>query len=195
MLDSHTVKSNFFLVWIFANSVGLALGWAGGESIGELYPSFVWLAFGLPVWGMRLLALKYLGWSSQINPIELMIWVSAEFIGYVFSLGFWENGYTWHTVGSIFGSLGGASMWLQLWMIRQTRAPRRRWIFFALGWGFAGFLLATVFWTIGLLIANEAYLLAKDLAFPTMVWAGGGALVGLWIGLGTYLPFLAFRRK
>lgn len=194
---------SFWLLWVMVNIIGLGLGWAAGEAIGQwvahkhsvqmgvifaglIVEIFLWLSRGSVLFAFR----EY----RKLLSIEAAIWVGGEMIGWL--LGYGVNqaaGTLWVTAGAIWSSVLGAGMWLIIAAMLQPR-PRRRWWFAAVPlWTLAGMvgavLIGTAAITFGLLIES---IIVRDIS-NLVGWVFAGGFIGAIIGAVTGIVFIKLK--
>jgi hypothetical protein len=145
----------FWLMWVIANSLGLALGWAVGETLGQLVGKTInwplgitvaWAIFEAATWLMRGIVLFRTRELSAWRPIDTTIWLIAESAGWLFGEGLNEVvGPVWATSGAIWGTLMGAGLLITIWFIKQPKPRTRWWPLAASIWTFFGLAVGSLF--------------------------------------------------
>lgn len=193
-MDSKQTKVDFWIGWTVANAIGVSAGWALGEYVGQWHPGLAGLVFAIPIWLMRWAVLHRRREFNVWKPLELIIWLSGEMVGYVIGVGFKENGSTWTTAGPIFGLFSGAGVWFMLRAIRQAKTQGKFWFISATLWGFLGFVIANVTITVGIVIGLEV-IETTERIFPFFGWSVAGFVLGTIIGGMTGIALIGLGKS
>ena len=111
-----------WLKWTAANTVGVACGWALSEALYSWNGALAWLAFEICIWFPRAIVLHHVRKLGGWQHLDTLVWLSGELVGVAVGEGFHRlGGSAWANIGQVFALTAGASVWIVLWVIRQSR--------------------------------------------------------------------------
>ncbi len=188
------LQTSIWLKWTIANIVGVACGWALGDVLSPWNATMAWLAFEVCIWFPRAVVLRHTRERSGWRYLDAWVWFSGELVGAVIGEGLHRlGGSTWRNAGQVFALTAGASVWIVLRVIQQSRGVFREAFLIAILRGLWGFLIASVVIGVTLVLALE---LGRSTG-ETTSWISriiSGALLGGLIGSMTGWVFAGFRR-
>jgi hypothetical protein len=135
--DPSPTRSQFWLAWVIANSLGFGFAWPLGETIGRfianntgwrtgqiigvlIFEGFIWLARSAVLYRVK----SYV----TIRPLEIIIWVPVELLGWLISEApIQQDSLMTITGGVILATSVGATMWIIFWLIRISKRHSRSW--------------------------------------------------------------------
>ena len=136
LTEENTISSRvaFWWIWLTANSIGLAMGWAFGELLGlQIAQSLGWMygevtAFLICegfIWLVRLGVLSRVRNTKVLSAVEIFVWITAETIGWLAGrLPYNPESLVGITTGSILAYQLGVITWLIIWLIRIQQPMR-----------------------------------------------------------------------
>jgi len=135
-IETHNNKISFLLAWLFANSIGLGIGWAAGEVFGsKAAKSFGWILGQLAgfisceglIWLARGTILSRLKMVKILTTFEIFFWILGEAFGWlVASLSTPDKASLINiTSATILAYFWGTFGWLIIWLVK-VEAQRRR---------------------------------------------------------------------
>lgn len=178
---------NLWLLWVLAITLGCALGWASGESLGRLvFHSFGWTLGHFVGWTTFEIILWTIRWQflKRISPIPIWrrmdawIWFSSELFAWSIAEGIHQlTAYIWMTSSAVWGVIVGTSIWFILACARQAK-PGRWFVLAGACYGFVGIMSGTIALSLTVTLADEIQRTAERMAIPLAGWLMGGAMLG-----------------
>lgn len=202
-------RTYFWIFWVLANSIGFAIGWSAGEVVGQFVGKNVnwplgellaWGMFQVSVWIMRTSILHQVREFSKWRTLDSMIWVGAETLGWLIAISFADLiDQNWTTVGAVWGSIFGASLWIIIWLIIRGRVLTE--IQQTMGrvyYEFLRQLVGSVPLFLGSMLLTMLFLIVSleygnkvgEMTHPAIGWATSGLILGSLIGGVTGTGFI-----
>jgi hypothetical protein len=202
MLDTDIIqrKTNFAVAWLIANAIGIGLAWPLGEWIGQqVADSAGWrigqtvglVIFEGLVWTARAIVLSRVKSYEILKPLEIIIWLGAEIMGWIVSEAPVRGDSLMRiTGGAVIAIVLGAGIWIMFWFMKIPKRHNKFWAIQAFAWTFfaligGSFLLGAML--VISLVTGET--LAK-MHFPIIGMAMSGIIFGLLVGSITGLAFI-----